>query len=143
MPELMESRLRKPLTSLEGVLNMRPHQKLKLWIQALEFVLKVYKATESFPKEERYGLTSQIRRVAISIPSNIAEGAARNSTKELRYSVSSAQGSASELETELLIAYRLGYSNEASFSNLIQDLEEIGRMITGLSHRLRKLTAEL
>ena len=111
---------------------MRPHQRLEVWIKALEFVVDVYKHTERFPKEERYGLTSQVRRAAVSIPANIAEGAGRHSKKEFAHFLSNSQGSASELETELLIAFKLGYLDEANFSTLITQLERIGRLITGL-----------
>jgi four helix bundle protein len=126
---------------LKGVTNMRPHEKLQTWIESVDIVLNIYKATERFPKEEKFGLTSQIRRATVSIPANIAEGAARNSSKEFAYFVSNAQGSASELETELIIAYRLGYLSETLFSKLLADLERIGRMITGLTRRLRRVPA--
>ena len=97
---------------------MRPHHKLEAWSKAIEFVTDVYKNSESFPKEERYGLTSQIRRAAVSIPANIAEGAGRHSKKEFAHFLSNSQGSASELETELVIAHRLGYLDETTFSRL-------------------------
>lgn len=84
------------------------------------------------PKEERFGLTSQIRRASVSIPANIAEGAGRFSKKEFAYFLSNSQGSASELETELEIAYRLGYLNRDTFSELLAQIERIGRLITGL-----------
>jgi len=84
---------------------MRPHEKLDVWNKAIEFVVAVYRVTESFPKEEKFGLTSQIRRASVSIPANIAEGAARKSPKEFAHFLSNAQGSASEVETELLIAH--------------------------------------
>jgi four helix bundle protein len=109
---------------------MRPHQKLEAWIKALEFVVDLYKHTERFPTEERYGLTSQVRKAAVSIPANIAEGAGRHSKKEFAHFLSNSQGSASELETELLIAFRLGYLDEANFSTLITQLERIGRLIS-------------
>jgi four helix bundle protein len=115
---------------------MRPHQKLQAWSQAVELVTRIYRSTERFPREERYGLTSQIRRAAVSIPANIAEGAGRRSHKEFAYFLSNAQGSASELETELIIANRLGYLDEATFGQLIFDLERIGRLITGLSRHV-------
>jgi four helix bundle protein len=116
---------------------MRPHQKLDAWGKSVDLVVEVYKATERFPKEEKYGLTSQIRRAAVSVPSNIAEGAGRYSQKEFAHFLSNAQGSTSELETELIIAHRLGYLSETLFSQLITDLERIGRLITGLSRRIR------
>ena len=111
---------------------MRPHQKLEAWSKSIELVIDVYKLTELFPKEERYGLTSQVRRAAVSIPANIAEGAGRHSKKEFAYFLSNSQGSASELETELLIALRLGYLEESRFAGLVTQLERIGRLITGL-----------
>lgn len=117
---------------------MRPHENLQTWIDSMNLVIDIYKHTENFPREERYGLTSQIRRAAVSIPANIAEGAARASKKEFGYFVSNAQGSASELETELIIANRLGYLNAAAFSKLSYDLQRIGRMITGLHQRLER-----
>jgi four helix bundle protein len=116
---------------------MRPHEKLDVWSKAIDFVVTIYRATESFPKEEKFGLTSQIRRAAVSIPANIAEGAARQSSKEFAYFLSNAQGSASELETELLIAHRLGYLVENSYREMRATLDSIGRMIVGLSQHLK------
>src|SRR5258707_1315921 len=117
---------------------MRPHERLDVWNKAIDLVMSVYRATESFPKEERFGLKSQIRRAAVSIPANIAEGAARDSPKEFTYFLSNAQGSASELETELLIAHRLGYFAERTHASLRTDLDSIGRMIVGLSSSIKK-----
>jgi four helix bundle protein len=117
---------------------MRPHHRLAAWSKAVELVISVYKETERFPREERYGLTSQIRRAAVSIPANIAEGAGRNSQKEFAYFLSNSQGSASELETELIIALRLGYLDETRFSRLNSELERIGRLITGLSRYVKE-----
>ena len=115
---------------------MRPHHNLEAWSKAVELVTDIYRGTERFPKEERYGLTSQIRRAAISIPANIAEGAGRRSKKEFVHFLSNSQGSASELETELIIANGLGYLDETSFAQLVSQLERIGRLITGLSRHL-------
>jgi four helix bundle protein len=112
---------------------MRPHHKLEAWNKAVELVTDIYKSTEAFPKEERYGLTSQIRRAAVSIPANIAEGAGCYSKREFAHFLSNAQGSASELETELIISNRLNYLDETTYSRLIEQLERIGRLITGLS----------
>ena len=119
---------------------MRPHEKLEVWSSAMDFVVEVYRSTEAFPKEEKFGLTSQIRRAAVSVPANIAEGAARNSAKEFIHFLSNAQGSASELETELTIAYRLGYLAQGRYSELSTTLGKIGRMITGLSQHLKRKT---
>ena len=115
---------------------MRPHHKLDAWNNAVRLVVDIYKATESFPKEERYGLTSQIRRAAVSIPANIAEGAGRYSHREFAHFLSNAQGSASELETELIISNRLGYLDEETYSDLMTPLDRIGRLITGLSRHV-------
>ncbi len=116
---------------------MRPHHKLEAWGKSVDLVIDVYRATGKFPMEERYSLTSQIRRAATSIPANIAEGAGRHSSREFAYFVSNAQGSASELETELIIAQRLGYLDEALFSQLLARVERIGRLITGLAKHIR------
>jgi four helix bundle protein len=116
---------------------MRPHEKLDVWNKAMDFVVSVYKITESFPKEEKFGLTSQVRRAAVSVPANRAEGAARNSSKECAHFLSNAQGSASEVETEMLIAHSLGYLDENKYLELCASLDNIGRMITGLSQHLR------
>jgi four helix bundle protein len=120
---------------------MRPHEKLDVWNKAMDFVVAVYKATEAFPKEEKFGLTSQVRRAAVSVLANIAEGAARNSFKEFAHFLSNAQGSASEVETELLIAHRLGYLSENDYLELRASLDNIGRMITGLSQHLKRKCA--
>jgi four helix bundle protein len=116
---------------------MRSHNKLEAWKKSVDFVVEVYKATDGFPKEEKFGLTSQIRRASVSILANIAEGVGRKSDKEFLYFLSNAQGSASEVETELLIAFRLGFLQEVRYKNLYQELDEIGRMITGLSKYLK------
>lgn len=119
---------------------MRPHEKLEAWSKGVDLVIDLYKATDRFPKEERFGLTSQIRRAAVSVPSNLAEGAGRYSRKEFGHFISNAQGSASELETELIISYRLGFLSETTFAELMSKLERIGRLITGLSRQIRKAT---
>jgi len=116
---------------------MRTHEKLKVWRKSVDFVVNVYKASENFPNEEKFGLTSQIKRASVSIPANIAEGAARTSNKEFLHFLSIAQGSASEVSTEILIAFRLGFLEENKYSDLLANLDEIGRMISGLSQHLR------
>jgi four helix bundle protein len=121
---------------------MRPHEKLDVWMKSVDLVVKIYKATEHFPKEEKFGLTSQVRRAAVSVPANIAEGAGRRSEKEFAYFLSNAQGSASEVETELLIASRLGYLNPDVFSELQESLDKIGQMLHGLARHVRAKSAE-
>ena len=119
---------------------MRPHERLDVWKRAVEFVVRIYKMTESFPREEKFGLTSQIRRAAVSVPANIAEGAARQSHKEFCYFLSNAQGSVSELATELLIARRLGYLKEQPYRTDDDELAAIGRMILGLVRSVKRRT---
>ena len=116
---------------------MRPHEKLDVWKRSVEMVTQVYHATNGFPVDEKYGLTSQIRRAAISIPANIAEGSARKTGKEFCHFISIAQGSSSELETELLIACNLNYLPKQDYLNLKTEIENISRMLIGLSKYLR------
>ena len=116
---------------------MRPHEKLDVWKKAVAVVTTLYDLAKTFPSEERFGLTSQIRRAGVSIPANIAEGAARQSDKEFCQFLSIAQGSASELETELLIAKNLGYVSSEDFQRIYQDINVIARMIVGLSKTVK------
>jgi four helix bundle protein len=118
--------------------HMRPHEKLEVWETSVDLVVEVYKETEAFPKEERFGLTSQIRRAAVSVPANIAEGAGRQSSKEFAHFLSNAQGSSSELATELLIARRLGYLREEPYTRMRNRLDSVGRVIVGLSRHVKR-----
>lgn len=116
---------------------MKGHHKLTVWNRGIKMVTDVYRLTERFPGHELYALTSQIRRSAVSIPSNIAEGAARNSTKEYINFLSIAQGSCSELETQMIIAKNLGYDSDGNIASILEELDEISMMITGLQKSLR------
>ncbi|MGB7202858.1 MAG: four helix bundle protein [Pyrinomonadaceae bacterium] len=120
---------------------MRPHENLEVWQKAVDFVVMIYEKTKHFPTDERFGLTSQIRRASVSIPANIAEGAARQSDKELMHFLAIAQGSCSEVETELLISNRLGFLSEAEYTELKSQADSIGRMLVGLSKHLKNKTA--
>jgi four helix bundle protein len=95
-------------------------------------VLEVYRSTQGFPKIETYGLTSQLRRAAVSVPSNIAEGQARLSTGEFRQFLGTARGSLMEIETQVLIARSLGYLPDHESENLLRAASEIGRILNGL-----------
>jgi four helix bundle protein len=114
---------------------LKGHHKLEVWKRSIEFVTAIYKLTESFPKSEIYGLVQQLRRSAISIPSNIAEGAGRNSKNEFKQFLSIAQGSIAELETQLLIARNLGFVKEPE--SLLIELDELSKMIIGLARALK------
>jgi four helix bundle protein len=118
---------------------MRTHRNLDVWKNGIELVKKVYVATSEFPKEEIYGLVSQIRRSAVSIPSNIAEGSARNNTKEFIQFLCIALGSASELETQLIIAKELGYLKDLS---VFEDLEKIKAQLINLIRTLKNKIGE-
>lgn len=111
---------------------MKTHKDLDVWKKAIELVVSIYKTTSSFPREEIYGLTSQIRRAAISIPSNIAEGAARNHDNEYRQFLCIALASSAELETQLIISNSLGFVGNEKSQELITELNTISRMLQGL-----------
>ena len=115
----------------------RPHKKLDVWKMAMDLVFDVYRVTKNFPMEEKYSLTDQLRRAAISVPSNIAEGAARNTKKEFTNFLYMAQGSLSELDTQSEIALKVGYVESKDFENLELKMDRIGRMITGLIKSVR------
>lgn len=116
---------------------MRPHEKLDVWKMAVDMVVSVYKCTKNFPSEEKFGLLSQIRRASVSIPANIAEGAARQHDKEFIQFLYVAQGSASELETELLIARRLGFLEDNVYQELHAEINTVARMIVGLTNHIK------
>lgn len=111
---------------------MLTHKDLKVWQKSIDMVVEIYRTTSSLPKEELYGLTSQIRRASVSIPSNIAEGYGRFSEKELVRFLFISLGSASEVETQLIICYRLDYLQEKEFNYLSQLNNEIIKMLAGL-----------
>ena len=106
------------------------YKDLIVWQKAREFVKKIYEITRSFPKEELYSLVDQMKRAAVSIPSNIAEWNSRNTLKEQYQFFSIARGSCSELETQIILAYDLGFITENH--TLLEEIEEIGKMLSGL-----------
>ena len=116
--------------------EIKNHKDLEVWKKSMDLVSNIYKITESFPNKELYGLTNQIRRAAVSIPSNIAEGAARNSKKEFIQFLYIALGSLSELETQIIIANRLEYLN--NLDTLSEDLKFVQKLINGLIYCLKK-----
>lgn len=115
---------------------MKSYEELLVWQKSMDLVLAVYRGTASFPSHEVYGLTAQIRKCTVSIPSNIAEGHSRSSTGDFLRFLSIARGSVSELETQLMIAARLGYLDDDAGKTLLEQASEIGKMITGLRKSL-------
>jgi len=110
----------------------KPHKKLVAWSKSMDLVQKVYEISKKFPREEIYGLTSQIRRAAVSVPSNIAEGAAGRSTVQFRNYLSVAIGSLNELETQLEIALRIGYLDRHVFDEVDALVDECLAVTYGL-----------
>lgn len=108
------------------------HKDLDVWKKSIDFVTIVYKQTSSFPKEEMYGLTSQIRRAAISIPSNIAEGSARRNKTEFRQFLYISSASTAEIETQLIISVNLNYISQDIQLELTSELTIISKMLQGL-----------
>jgi len=123
---------------LGGIISIpvRGHRDLKVWQQSKALAIAVYQHTKSFPKEELYGLTSQMRRCAVSVPSNIAEGNARSTKDYLRF-IDIAQGSLAELETQLEIAQELSYLSSDALAECLISAFEVGRMLHGLSASLK------
>ena len=117
---------------------VRSYKDLVAWQKSMDLVTAVYRASQGFPKEEIFGLVSQIRRAAVSIPSNIAEGHARTSKKEFQYFLSNARGSLAELETQLTIAHQLAYIDETGINQLLGRLGEVGRILNGLLAALKR-----
>ena len=114
---------------------MSDYKELMVWQKSMDLVCAVYTCTKSFPKEELYGLTSQIRRASVSIPSNIAEGASRAGSKEFMQFLHIARGSASELETQLLLAERIGYL--PTNNNIFANVTSVKQLINGLIRSIR------
>jgi four helix bundle protein len=119
----------------------RSYRDLVAWQKAMKFVSAIYEGTRQFPVEERYGLTNQLRRAAVSVPSNIAEGQARFSQKEFHHFLSHARGSLVEIETQLLIARDLDYISAAKAGTLLVTAEELGRILNGLIASIKNRAA--
>lgn len=115
---------------------MNSYKDLIVWQKSVDLAVRVYRSTESFPKHELFGITSQMRRCSISIPSNIAEGQRRGHKAEYIQFLRISFGSGAELETQLLIAYKIGYLTEDSFNELKDLLEEVMKMLNKLLSNL-------
>lgn len=123
---------------MDGGTQICSYRDLKVWDKAMDLVAACYAITKGFPKEERYGLTSQLQRAAVSVPANIAEGRARQHRAEFLQHLSIALGSLAELETHVQIAERLGYLNSGQSEPLLSQCAEIGRMANGLRNSLKE-----
>lgn len=121
-------------------MQLRTFKDLKVWQKSYSLVLDIYKATKGFPKEEKFGLTSQIRRAAVAIPSNIAEGYSRSSIKQYINFLYIAYASGAELETQLMLAKDLQYFTETKFRDIIEKYYEVERMLMALIKSLEKKT---
>ena len=116
--------------------KVRNYRDLIAWQRAMDLATTVYDLSAGFPLEERYGLTSQVRRAAVSIPSNIAEGQGRKSTKEFLHLLSIAHGSLRELETQVMLAQRLTFATKERADATLDVASEVGRLINGLYNAL-------
>ncbi|MEW6658889.1 MAG: four helix bundle protein [Thermodesulfobacteriota bacterium] len=116
----------------------RSYRDLDVWKLSIDLVKEVYKLTDKFPTSENFGLTSQIRRAAVSIPSNIAEGQGRNSSKEFRQFLSVALGSVAELETQLIISQAIEYISQGELTPFLNNLDRIRKMIKSLANRVTR-----
>jgi four helix bundle protein len=118
-------------------------KKLQIWQRGFALARETYRLTVAFPKEEAYGLTSQMRRSAVSIVSNIAEGSQRGSDRDFANFILIARGSLAELETQLLLVAELGYANPANVETLLSKLDELSRMLHAFHAKLKSHSSQL
>jgi four helix bundle protein len=118
--------------------TVRSYQDLVAWQKAMNLVTEIYRVSHKFPREEIFALTNQLRRAAVSVPSNIAEGQGRSSRKEFIYFLGNAKGSISEVETQIIIARNLGYIGEDDLNALLNLAAEVGRILNGLLASLKE-----
>lgn len=116
---------------------MKTFRDLIIWQKAMTLVTNCYKSTNSFPKEEQFGLTSQLKRCSISIPSNIAEGFGRGTNKEYYRFLNIAMGSLFEFQTQIEIAYNLEYISQADFNSIYEDSREVERMLSSFMNKIK------
>jgi four helix bundle protein len=116
---------------------IQSYRDLRVWQEGIQLTTSIYRLTDSFPQREQYGLVSQLRRCAVSIPSNIAEGHARLSTREYLRHVAIALGSAAELETQLYIARELSYASADSIADTLAQADQLGKQLRSLTKSLK------
>lgn len=118
-------------------MTIKSYRDLQVWQDAIGIVADVYKATENFPRSEAFGLASQIQRAAVSVPSNVAEGHARGSDREFHHFLSISLGSIAEVETQLMIAEKLGYLDQNKTLDLLAKMDRLGKMLKGLQKTVK------
>lgn len=118
------------------------YKDLKVWQKAMQLAKQVYLFTASFPANEQYGLTSQLKRAVVSVPSNIAEGASRKSTKDYIRFLNIAYGSLAEIETQIILSQELGFTKQESVDALLPAIDEIQKMLSGLRSSLEEKLSE-
>jgi four helix bundle protein len=117
-------------------MGMHKYRELKIWQRSMEFVVKVYEVSIEFPKEEKFGLTSQLRRCAVSVPSNISEGAGRGTNLQFKRFLEFSMGSINEAQTQLELAYRVSYLKKEQYEFLIDEALQIYKMILSFYNKL-------
>jgi four helix bundle protein len=117
---------------------MDSYRELKVWQKSMDIAERIFCLTQDFPKQQQYGLASQIQRAAVSIPANVAEGHGRSTTREYLRFLSIARGSLAELETELLLAKRIGFVDPLETAAVLEELDEISRMLRGLQNAIKR-----
>ena len=118
--------------------TFKSYRDLEVWRRSMQLAKRIYQVTQSFPSDERFGLTNQLRRASVSVPSNLAEGHARFGAGEFSRFISIAMGSIAEIETQVLLSTDLGYIKQALTYELLADLETIGKMLRGLAKSINK-----
>jgi len=122
---------------------MKDFREMQVWNKGHKLALEIYKLTTGFPREEVFGLSSQIRRAAVSIPTNIAEGCGRGSPKELKQFLKISMGSASEVEYQILLSYELCYMDRKKYDNLKSDIQEVKKMLRNQKSVVRNQNSEV
>jgi four helix bundle protein len=118
------------------MINERPHKNLVTWQKAVELVTEIYRMTEGFPKKEEIGAIAQMRRAAISVPSNIAEGLTRKTKKDKLHFLNIAQASLSEIDTQIEISLRIGYVSQRVYEDAEARLTEVEKLLSGLARSI-------
>ena len=119
-------------------MGMHNYRELKIWQRSIEFVVKIYDVSASFPKEERYGLTAQLRSCSVSVPSNISEGAGRSTNRQFKRFLEISMGSINEAQTQIELAYRINYLKKEIYESLVDEALQIYKMILTFYNTLKE-----